>query len=44
VAAAPAVRPPDPLGRWRHRRQKVIDELNVPGGPGLARFGYLDEP
>jgi hypothetical protein len=42
-AAAAAVRPPDTLGRWRLRRQKVIDELNETGGPGLARFGYLDE-
>jgi hypothetical protein len=35
------VRPPDTLGRWQRKRDKVVDELNRVAEPALARFGYL---
>lgn len=35
------VRPPDTLGRWRGKRDKVVDELNRVAEPALRRFGYL---
>ena len=35
------VRPPDTLGRWRGKRDKVVDELNRVAEPALSRFGYL---
>jgi hypothetical protein len=35
------VRPPKSLGRWKKRRQKVIDELTETARPALGRFGYV---
>ena len=35
------VRPPETLGRWRGKRDKVVDELNRVAEPALSRFGYL---
>jgi hypothetical protein len=40
-AAAAEVRPPETLGRWQKRREKVIAELTETARPALERFGYL---
>lgn len=41
AVAQAEVRPPDTLGRWRGKRDKVVDELNRIAEPALSRFGYL---
>jgi Sulfotransferase family len=41
AVAQAEVRPPDTLGRWRGKRDKVVDELNRVAEPALSRFGYL---
>jgi hypothetical protein len=40
--AASVVRPPDTLGRWRKKRQGVLDELQRVGEPALSRLGYTN--